>query len=87
MKNRVAWGLAVALAVLLLLGGGRLVTHSWKRLPPGVARVMRLPRRTWSFHRLTISHGSTTYSAGSTTVSYGPVEEWQGFGFFAVRVK
>jgi hypothetical protein len=49
MMNRLAWGLALLLA-LLLLGGGAIGLHHWQSPPSGTPRITWLPPRDWGPH-------------------------------------
>jgi hypothetical protein len=76
--NRVTWGLAVVLAVVLLGGGGLLGVHYHSRVPKGAIWLALLPPPAWGFGRMEMAIAARVPL---------PPEEWVILGFFMVRVK
>jgi hypothetical protein len=83
--NRVSWGLAVALAVLVVGGIGLLFVQYQNCLPPAERWLTLLPRSEWGFG--TTLGMSSRVSGDFFSSNIETTLIWRRrFGFFAVRV-
>jgi hypothetical protein len=76
--NRTAWGLAVVLAGVVLVGAVALAANSQRGLPERERRVFLLPMREWGFRRQRL------HWVGSTGT---PITDIYRCGFFEVRLR
>jgi hypothetical protein len=87
MKNRKAWGLVGALAVVVLGGSGWLFALHQSQLSPEDRWLTLLPRSEWGFGTaIRVSRGHGFGPAGWESFVHVHSER-RNLGFFSVRVK